>query len=459
MLFLIVFFPIIIGFAVLNINRESETIREDRIRQCETMAEIGAVTVGQVLESAIDEGILSEEQVFDTSYVPIPNSNPPRYHTAYDEFTDRRLQRVLDGYLNTEMIVFAVAVDRYGYIPTHNTIYTQGNVDDPRNRTKQMFEDKARLSLETVEKPQREAYRQDSGETLWDIFAPIYVRDIHWGAFHVGISIEQIDREIAAARNSSLLGLGFILLVLVITVLLAASTVVRPIEILRRAVEKTGNGDFSHRVSIGYCTELQSLSKSFNQMAEKLDHKTKTEWMQKAALKEANTKLQQMVVTDELTSVHSRKYLFVRLIEEIAAAQRTGNKLSVIFFDIDGFKHINDRYGHRAGDMILVHVVNRIRALLRPYDVLARYGGDEFVILIPGTTQAQVREAAERIREQVSGSVFEVEGNRLKVTLSIGTTTLDRFDDESPEKTADRLLSEADERLYQAKRRGRNCVV
>ncbi|MBU4533204.1 MAG: GGDEF domain-containing protein [Eubacteriales bacterium] len=233
----------------------------------------------------------------------------------------------------------------------------------------------------------------------------------------------------------------------------------RPLEILRRAVEKTGNGDFSHRVSGGYCTEFQSLSESFNQMAEKLDRKTKAEWMHKASLEEANNKLQHMVVTDELTRVHSRKYLFSRLGEEIASAERTGNKLSVIFFDVDGFKQINDRHGHRTGDQVLVQVVSKISTMLRPYDIMARYGGDEFVILVPGTNQVQARDAAERIREHVSNSILEVDGNRLKITLSMGIATLDRLPSESPEKAADRLLSAADERLYQAKRQGRNCVV
>lgn len=187
------------------------------------------------------------------------------------------------------MIVYAVAADRHGYVPTHNTIFSQGGLDDPNNRTKLIFEEKAGLSPKLPDEP-LQVYRMETGEPVWDIWAPIYVRDRHWGAFHVGISIEQIN-------------------------------------------------------------------------------------------------------------------------------------------------------------------------MLRPYDILARYGGDEFVILIPGTSQVQAREAAERIREYVSNSVLEVDGKRLKITLSMGIATLDRLPSESPEKAADRLLSAADERLYQAKHRGRNCVV
>lgn len=380
-----VLFPLIIGLALVSVNHESNEIKEDRIVQCETLALIGAVTIGQFLEKAIEEGGLSEKALFNDTYIPIPDSTHPRHKTTYDSYFDSRMQEILDSYRQTEAIVYAVAADRYGYVPTHNSVFSLGDLDDPNNRTKLIIEDKARLTPKPPPDEPIQVYRMETGEQVWDIWAPIYVKDRHWGAFHVGISIEQIDREIATARNTSVFGTGIILLMLTVIVMMAASTVARPLEILRRAVEKTGNGDFSHRVSAGYCTELQSLSESFNQMAEKLDRKTKAEWMHKASLEEANNTLQHMVVTDELTRVHSRKYLFSRLGEEIASAERTGNKLSVIFFDVDGFKQINDRHGHRTGDQVLVQVVSKISTMLRPYDIMARYGGDEFVILVPGT--------------------------------------------------------------------------
>jgi diguanylate cyclase (GGDEF)-like protein len=157
---------------------------------------------------------------------------------------------------------------------------------------------------------------------------------------------------------------------------------------------------------------------------------------------------------DSLTSIWNRPAILDLFARECFKAEREKSVVGVLIADIDHFKLVNDQYGHVCGDIALREVASRMQASLRPYDFLGRYGGEEFLILVPGCDPSTVCEVAERIREGVSRQPIVARGNEIAVTLSIGASTT------SPPDVIlrDELLQRADEALYRAKQRGRNRV-
>jgi diguanylate cyclase (GGDEF)-like protein len=164
--------------------------------------------------------------------------------------------------------------------------------------------------------------------------------------------------------------------------------------------------------------------------------------------------LHAMATVDSLTGFFLRDYFFSRLDEEDERARRYGGGFALLMLDLDGFKEINDRHGHLAGDRFLSEISATIRDQLRAADVACRYGGDEFCLLLPQTARAGAHAIAERIRAAVSQRTVGVDGRRLRVTVSIGLALFPDHDAGDVES----LMRRSDEALYQAKRTGRDRV-
>ena len=164
--------------------------------------------------------------------------------------------------------------------------------------------------------------------------------------------------------------------------------------------------------------------------------------------------------TDVLTGWNNRRYLQVRLNEELARARRDQQHVVCLMLDIDHFKAVNDTHGHVAGDAVLQEVASRIDAQIRKSDVAARYGGEEFVVLLPNTDTASAATLAERVREAVGRAPFELpDGASREITASIGIAGVTPDPDDDDLKTlADSLIARADVALYRSKARGRNQV-
>lgn len=172
-------------------------------------------------------------------------------------------------------------------------------------------------------------------------------------------------------------------------------------------------------------------------------------------LKEKNQTLYHTSVTDHLTGVFNRMYLMDVFLREFARSQRNNLPLSCAILDIDKFKDFNDSYGHLTGDIVLKETASLIGEQVRKQDVFGRYGGEEFMLILPGTADESARLVAEKIRERVASTTYPIDGNLLKVTLSIGVADLDHG--EPPD--VDALIRNADLALYDAKRLGRNRVI
>ncbi len=165
-------------------------------------------------------------------------------------------------------------------------------------------------------------------------------------------------------------------------------------------------------------------------------------------------------LTDYLTGWHNRRYLQARMREELARAQREGGSLVCLLIDLDHFKQINDRYGHLAGDLVLREAAQRVDAQVRGSDAAARYGGDEFVVLVPGIDLERACLLAERIRLAVSAAPIEIAPDEAQaLTVSIGVAAVSPTRSESDLKVlGERLIAEADAALYRAKQHGRNRI-
>ena len=159
-----------------------------------------------------------------------------------------------------------------------------------------------------------------------------------------------------------------------------------------------------------------------------------------------------MTIVDGLTQIHNKRYLFEALDKELIRARRYDRQLSLLIFDIDYFKNINDQYGHLAGDYVLRELARIVQERIRRDEVFARYGGEEFVIALPETSLQGAVTLAENLRARVETHGFAFQGERIPVTISIGCAVL------GEEKSAADLIQLADDKLYEAKRGGRNRV-
>lgn len=170
-------------------------------------------------------------------------------------------------------------------------------------------------------------------------------------------------------------------------------------------------------------------------------------------------RLKRLGLMDPLTGVNNRRYVEQRLTEEIVRARRRASDFCCLFIDIDLFKQINDGYGHQCGDEVLREVANRVKAELRLSDTLGRFGGEEFVVLLPETQLADACNVAERIRAGIANQLFILGHRMLQVSASIGVAAIDHaMPDQSVDLLGQHMLAQADQALYRAKQGGRNRV-
>ena len=170
---------------------------------------------------------------------------------------------------------------------------------------------------------------------------------------------------------------------------------------------------------------------------------------------EYHEEIYRLTIIDALTDIHNKRYFLENLARSLSCSTRYRRPLSLVLFDIDRFKSINDQMGHLCGDFTLRELASRVKKGIRKEDLFARYGGEEFALVLPETTRPGAAEIAEHLRHRVETHPFHFEGKQVRVTISLGVTST------SGEEwlTTSELIEQADARLYQAKRQGRNRVI
>ncbi len=242
--------------------------------------------------------------------------------------------------------------------------------------------------------------------------------------------------EYVAVAGLSISILGAILGVIVINRSLVSS-----MDRLAAGSMRFSDGDREHQIEVQIPRELANVAEAFNQMTRRI--------------RDQEDALERMAITDGLTELYNRRGFDRMLAEEIWRAEGTGKPVSLIIADIDHFKTFNDTHGHQAGDDALRSVGQTLVENLREVDKACRFGGEEFVIILPGCGTDDARRAAERLRSAVEARVFPIVGARnAQVTISLGVATAPGNGD-----TPDTLLKSADSALYQAKEHGRNRVI
>ena len=202
-------------------------------------------------------------------------------------------------------------------------------------------------------------------------------------------------------------------------------------------------GALEHQHDSHFQTEILSLTNELTVAMRETSRKNRE-------LKEANELIEKLVRTDSLTGMANRRALDESIPREIARAERLRERLSAIFIDMDDFKQVNDSYGHLAGNHVLARSSEVFKRLLRPYDLAARYGGDEFVLLLPGSSLTDSLAVAERIRQDVA--TLKTPECPRPITVSLGVAGW------MAGETPQRLLARADTALLRAKEKGGNCV-
>ena len=176
-------------------------------------------------------------------------------------------------------------------------------------------------------------------------------------------------------------------------------------------------------------------------------------------IKTIKDRLEKVSATDELTELHNRKYLQERLEEEISRSKRYGTKLSCILFDLDYFKVVNDMYGYEWGDILLKKIANKLNAMARKEDIVTRYGDEEFLLVLPNTSEENAFLFGERFRREVEKMEFIPAGEEEahKITISGGISTYPCMPD--VDEDANTVIRYAEHALYNAKHRGRNKII
>lgn len=165
-------------------------------------------------------------------------------------------------------------------------------------------------------------------------------------------------------------------------------------------------------------------------------------------LKRKNLELERIVNIDVLTNIYNRRYIYNRLEEIVKKSKEDNEKVSVIMFDVDRFKNVNDTYGHQFGDEVLKKVSDNLKEEFRKTDIIGRYGGEEFIVLLPNTNLDYAFKLAEKVRMSICNISFE---HGVKITISGGVAELDK-------ENVEGLIEKADKLLYKAKQNGRNRI-
>jgi diguanylate cyclase (GGDEF)-like protein len=276
------------------------------------------------------------------------------------------------------------------------------------------------------------------------------------GVLRARLTKESLESRVARQRRAAALFIALAMASLaVVLYLLHRRLLGAPISDLSRVADALRAGKMDARAKVRQDDEIGHLARAFNEMADHVERYTTglegAVSARTSELQEANARLEEMAMTDALTGLCNRRHFASCGAREIADAKRGDAPVALVVADIDRFKSFNDRRGHAFGDEVLRHVADVFRAQVREMDLVARIGGEEFVVLMPRATTEEAFGVAERMRKRLEASPVE-EGEPVTASFGVASTS-DR------EVDLDQLLQAADAALYRSKNEGRNRVT
>jgi len=222
----------------------------------------------------------------------------------------------------------------------------------------------------------------------------------------------------------------------------------RIVELMVIPIKNKNDGTLNGRVVVAHdITERKQIENDVTDMNEIL-------WGKIEEVESLRAQLQEQAIRDPLTGLFNRRFFSEALEKEFSKAARENSSLSVILLDVDHFKKFNDTYGHKCGDFVLQSLAKFLNDNVRKGDIICRFGGEEFVILMPNADTNAAQERAELLRKQFEKTLFEYDDKKLKCTFSAGVASFPSHASQS-----ELLLSRADQALYHSKANGRNCVT
>lgn len=307
------------------------------------------------------------------------------------------------------------------------------------------------------------------------------------GTYLVGMDMraDEVQEKLSKVRISGIVSLVFsIMLALAFSRFLSVH-ITTPIKLLVSRCSAIAEGRLDEHIELETGDELDSLIGAFNRMSSRLEESRMRDQASQEALKQANESLEARVeertrelvdltdklkheiverqrveealaraaMSDPLTNLLNRRAMNFHLQHEFERFKRTGSTFTMLLCDIDHFKLINDELGHAAGDQVLMTVSNILREQIRGQDLLARWGGEEFLLLLPDTGLEGGEDVADKLRRKIAAEAISVADRKIKLTISVGACSYHK------DHTVDSLIGAADKALYAAKHRGRNQVV
>lgn len=277
-------------------------------------------------------------------------------------------------------------------------------------------------------------------ESIYRARVPVSLQDGSAGELTFGFLMTSVNARLDAQQRLVLLWFAVAMIIGVLGSVALARGVTGPIRELSRAAGEVADGNMQVHVEVESTDETGELAAMFNHMV--------------AELHDKQLRLEQRANTDSLTGLYNHRFFQERLNEEVKRADRHCRQISVLMIDLDHFKSFNDTHGHPAGDCAIVEVAGILRHSVRDIDVVGRYGGEEFAVIMPECALSDARKTAERIREQIQRNGFAgKDGQTVPMTCSIGVA---HYPTHSLEREG--LVFAADIALYQAKSLGRNRV-
>lgn len=255
-------------------------------------------------------------------------------------------------------------------------------------------------------------------------------------------SISYYNENIEKHFNNVFILIGLGIIIFFIVVILIYKKILNPINWLTNTIVDFENGMTSPAKVVFYNDEIGLMTKQFFAMKKKMD--------------DDFNNIKMLALIDPLTNINNRRYFFEISTELLKLSIRKKEKASILMLDIDFFKNVNDTYGHLIGDDVLIYVADIMKKTIRESDIVARFGGEEFVVFLPNTDKPSALKVAEKIRTSIANKPYPIKGDSINITVSIGLTEYNYINKDVELKD---LINKSDEALYTAKQTGRNRVV